>query len=113
MSTPTWGNFLIFLVLLVDTLAIFFLIRKVKALESLDEGDATARIDLGKRIRKLETKLKALESLDEPDTVKINYIAEKLEDLETKEIEGTRNRGNIRKRVLALEKKLKAILDEE
>lgn len=63
MPTPIWGNFIILLVLFADTFAIYFLIRKVKALESLDEGDATARIDLGKRIRKLEIKLKSI--LDE------------------------------------------------
>jgi len=60
----SWGNFIIFITLFVDTIAIFFLIRKVKALESLDEGDATARIDLGKRLRKLEKKVKALTDKD-------------------------------------------------
>lgn len=85
MATSMWGNFIILIVLFADTFAIYFLIKKVKALETLEQQD----------------------------TIKINYIAEKQEDLETLIDQSKRARQIANKRMKEIETKYKALIDED
>lgn len=85
MNIPNIGFLVLTLLVILEALAIYFLIYRVKDLEENEQQG----------------------------TSKLNYLAEKQVEIEETHTLTTESIGKLRKNLTALQKKVKAILDEE